>query len=360
MKKTTVIFRKVLTGLMLAVAFALCCSCGGNTVHKPEIPSGMTKIHNITLTVASPNDSHVYSVVYPYHYYVFAADNELVKLQLDYNTQSFVSNEDMNSLLDFIEVHKDYSSRTDDSVFTYELSTSYFDENGNQLFAAATGYDTFPDELNGVIDTLNKLCNEDILDYPSSTIEDIPSFIYAETGLSEKDYPREDILKMIDQNKFTALKKMLSDSSGFPRMMGMYYASVAKNNIQEFATTELREATVIEDSDYTQLVNDYLDALKDMGENWQITHELSQDDVTMIHRDDHPTRGYMYIAKAEVIEKLQKEKDGGVYVCYIPSGEQFERCDFVYNEDASCVLIGYTNAGVKFDDYVKAFYYLRK
>ena len=368
MKRNAAIIRKVLAGLMLAAVFMLCCSCSGNPAggniidasHPSEVPSGMTKIHNITLTVASPNDSHIYSVVYPYHYFVFAADNELVKLNLDYNTQSFVSSEDMDFILDFIEDHRDYSYRTDDSVFTYELSTSYFDENENQLFAVATGYDTFPDELNEVIDTLNKLCNENILDYPGSTIEDIPSFIYEETGFTEKDYPREDILKMIDQNKFTALKKMFSDSSGVSRMMGMYYASVAEDDMKEFATTELREAAVIEDSDYAQFVNDYLDALKGLGENWQITHELSQDDVTMIHRDDHPTRGYMYIAKAEILDKLSKEKDGGVYVCYIPSGEQSERCNFVYNEDASCVLIGYTNAGVNFDDYVKTFYYLGK
>lgn len=147
MKRNAAIIRKVLAGLMLAAVFILCCSCSGNPAgennidasHQSEVPSGMTKIHNITLTVASPNDRHIYSVVYPYHYFVFAADNELVKLNLDYNTQSFVLNEDMDFILDFIENHRDYSYRTDDSVFTYELSTSYFDENDGYVLCLCCG-----------------------------------------------------------------------------------------------------------------------------------------------------------------------------------------------------------------------------
>ena len=75
----------------------------------------------------------------------------------------------------------------------------------------------------------------------------------------------------------------------------------------------------------------------------------------------------MYIAKATEVSEWQEDGNllfddhNGVYYYQMPSFEEYayEDVDFIYNEDASCVLVAYDHSGADFDERVKEFYSLR-
>ena len=159
-----------------------------------------------------------------------------------------------------------------------------------------------------------------------------------------------------DQN-FIAMDKMLREYSGIDGMMSIYYSNVAREDISDYVPTELRDAKSISDVQFETFVNAYLKVLNDeMGENWSLTfEELDPDGLNMINRDGHPTHGFMYIAKAESVKDFRTNVEGDQYIIIVPEGELEQSCYFVYNEDASCVLVGYTNAGNNFNEYVKKF-----
>ena len=55
------------------------------------------------------------------------------------------------------------------------------------------------------------------------------------------------------------------------------------------------------------------------------------------------------------------EDNKGIYYYQMPSFEEgaYEKVNFIYNEDASCVLVAYDHSGTDFDERVKTFYSLR-
>ena len=358
-KKRYIVFLLCILSISITTCFAGCANVLNNNGkdNENQTPEGMTRIYDIELVVASPNEDHIYCVDYPSCYYVFGQHNERVKFEREYEAKHYVKDEDLQYLLDYIYDHNDLTDREDDSLFTYSLTVCYFDENDEMLYEKAWGYDTFPAELNGVIDKINEMCGEDVMPYPSDVISDIPEFIYSETGLTENDYPREDIEKMWADQNFVAMDKMLSEYYGIDGMMSIYYSNVAREDISDYVPTELRDAKSISDVQFETFVNAYLKVLNDeMGENWSLTfEELDPDGLNMINRDGHPTHGFMYIAKAESVKDFRTNVDGDQYVINVPDGELEQSCYFVYNEDASCVLVGYTNAGNNFNEYVKKF-----
>ena len=351
------------------------CACGdsdggqGGKGKQKEIntPEGMAEVYQVALTVASPNVNHIHYVRYPYYYASFSESNSYGDLDLDYDTEHFIPQEDLDFFLDFIEKYDNSAERTDNSVFTYCLRVSYYPEDSDSEYSTlevAYGYDSFPEELNEVIDRVNSLCGDDLLEYPTEMIEDVPSFIYEETKVSEDDYPREDIENMLEERGLFALDDMFSSAGGFAGLMGSYYSSVAAKNIEDITSRGLLDATEISDDDYTEFVEKYIGQLSG---DWEMTHGLSLDGLTMIHKDGHPTHGYMYIGKAEIVSEWEKNGDlaydenGNKCIYMMPDGEEgmTKGCKFVYNKDASVILVDYDCAGLDYDEYVELFYDFR-
>ena len=361
-------FRKILAlilSLMLVLSFAACGSGSGDgektseeeEIHLKDKYKYSGNIYDIQLSIASPNESHVHYLRYPYYYSVFGETNDHVDLDLG-SEAKIIPEEDMDFFLDFIENNDCSDKRTDDSVFTFYFVINF---RGSYDIVSAVGYDTFPEELNEAIDRLNRLCNEDVLEYPTTTIEDIPSFVYEETELTEEDYSREDIESMLSSNGLFVMDHMFSNSNGFAGLKGGYYRNISKENISEYLTTEIREPTEISDEDFEDFVNAYMASIDG---DWSITHELDPEDLTMIDKDNHPTNGHMYLAKATEVSEWQDEglllfdDYNGVYFYRKPSFEEYayEDVNFVYNEDASCVLVAYDHSGTDFDKYVEKGY----
>lgn len=328
---------------------------------------GMAAVYDIQLTVASPNDKHIHFVRYPYYYAVFTEGNDYIDFDLERKTMHYIPQEDLDFFLEFIDKYDDSSDRTDDSKFTYCFSvTCYKDGEDSEIDTRKIvyGYDTFPEELNDVIDRMNRLCNDKLLDYPTEVIEDVPSFIYQELGVGEDKYPREDIEKMFDEYGELALNEMFSDSNGFAGMMSGYYSSISEGNIEKYISSDLREATEISDTDFTEFVDKYL---AELGDGWEVSSEVDTSGLTMIYKDGHPTNGYMYIGKAELVSEWDKKGDleyddyNGRYTYEMPAGGEgmTKISEFIYNEDASVVLVDYKCAGLQYDEYVELFYNLK-
>jgi hypothetical protein len=336
---------------------------GGGEVIGGEDNGDMVEVYQVALTVASPSSKHINYVRFPYYYMEFTDNNKLVDLDLEHKTMHYIPKEDLEFFLDFIEKNDKSAEKTEDSVFTYCLRVSGY--NGGSDLKVAYGYDTFPEELNEVIDRLNKLCKQDLLEHPTEMITDIPSFVYKETGISEDDYPREDVEKMFAEERWLGMDKMFSSSGGFVGMMNAYYGSITAANIEKYIPHEIKDAAKISDEDYTEAVNKFL---AELGDGWEIQGNISTDGLTMIFKDGHPTHGYMYIGKAELVSKWQKSGDlqydefSEQYEYMMPAGGEgmTKRSDFIYNKEADLVLVDYNCAGLDYDEYVELFYNLRE
>ena len=356
----------IISIIVIAVVLAVLAICLLIHRQKNKMDDSMAAVYQVQLIVVSPNNNQINCVRYPYYYMRFTDDNAMIDLDLEYDTMHYIPKEDYDFFRDFIEKNDNTDERTEDSVLTYTFRvTGYTDLSCSDIDTSmvAYGYDTFPVELNEVIDRLNRLCSEDLMEYPTDKIEDIPSFIYQELGVSEDDYPREDIEKMLEDNGPLAMDKMFSSSGGFAGMMNGYYSSITAGKVEKYLPYEVKDATEISDEDYTELVNKYVEKL---GDGWDVMNGIYPDGLTMICKDGHPTNGYMYIGKADLVKKWQEGGDlecreGEALSYLMPAGEEgmSKRSDFIYNEDASLVLVDYNCSGPDYDEYVEIFYNLK-
>ena len=317
---------------------------------------GMVYVQAIRLTVASPSENHVHYINYPLNYYEFSTTNLMIELDLDIASAHWISEEDLDFFLEFIDAHRD-DERTEDSVFAYDLSVDYRDENNESHYDYVYCYDAFPEELNEVIDRLNLLCGEDIMEYPEGLITDYPSFIYQELGVSEDDYPREDIEAMMEMDTTSTL--MLFSTQSFQSAMNSYYHSLAWDRIADYIPTEVREPTYINDASYVNFVNAYLEEL---GPDWHIYTDINPNGLTFI---DGPDGHYMRIARADIVSQWQDEgriegfdSRGGAYRMEEGGCGLDRMCSFIYDEGARFILVDYDFSGANFDENVITFYYL--
>lgn len=317
---------------------------------------GMAYVQSIILTVASPSENHVHHINYPQNYYIFTTTNQMVELNLDIDSAHWISEEDLDFFLEYIDEHRN-DERTEDSVFAYSLSVAYYDENSELQYNYLYCYDAFPEDLNEVIDKLNSLCRENIMEYPEELVTDYPSFIYRELGVSEEEYPREDIEAMIEMDTTSTI--MLFSTQSFQSSMNSYYHSLAWDRIAGYIPTDLREPTYINDASYINFVNAYLEEL---GPEWHIYTDINPNGITFI---DGPDGHYMRIARADIVSQWQDEgrmegfdSRGGAYRMEEGGCGLDRMCSFIYDEGARFILIDYDFSGTNFDENVITFYYL--
>ena len=78
----------------------------------------------------------------------------------------------------------------------------------------------------------------------------------------------------------------------------------------------------------------------------------------------------MYIGKAELVSKWDQDgdiehheyngyDDEFVYMMPVGPEDMSKSSDFLYNEDASVVLVDYNLTGMHYDEYVEIFYNLK-
>lgn len=338
--------------------------------NKAVIGDDMAAVYQIELSIISPTENHINYVRYPYYYQILSENNDLVYFDLDSKTKHYIPKDDLDFFLDFIEKYDNSDNRTDDSVLTYCFRvTCYEDGPDSEILSAKSvyGYDIFPEDLYEVIDRLNKLCNEELLEHPTDVVYDIPDFVYQELGLSEADYSREDIEKMADLYGVNTMNRMVSETNGFEGLMSGYNASISAGKIEKYIPHELREAKKISDEEYTDFVNKYV---KELGDGWELSFGIDQDGLTMIRKDGDQRNGYMYIGKAELVSKWDQDgdiehheyngyDDEFVYMMPVGPEDMSKTSDFLYNEDASVVLVDYNLTGMHYDEYVEIFYNLK-
>ena len=198
--------KKIIHTLLLLCAVLLLGGCGAEardragekneTIQstKQTVGEDQVKLYCIEMTVASPNDTHVYSARYPFHYYYVDREEHRCHLvDMRNNPSKIISRDDFNFFAEYIESmnkKKENDAAAERNVFAYSIYVSYFDSNNEMNSMSYFGYDSFPEELNTVIDKFNELCGENILSYPNEMVVSDVDFLYQEFGYTEADFPR--------------------------------------------------------------------------------------------------------------------------------------------------------------------------
>ena len=203
---------------------------------KQTVEDDQVKLYCIEMTVASPNDAHVYSAKYPFHYfYVDKEDHSCHLVDMINKPSKVISREDFDVFAEYVknmEEEKKNNPSGDDAAFTYSIYVSYFDANDDMDSMYLTGYDTFPEELNRVIDKFNALCGAQILSYPNEKVESDVDFLYQEFGYTDADYPREDMEAMLE-SPYVSLAKLISSTNTLAGYMDGYYTSLEVEKIKD-------------------------------------------------------------------------------------------------------------------------------
>lgn len=203
---------------------------------KQAVEDDQVKLYCIEMTVASPNDAHVYSAKYPFHYcYVDKEDHRCHLVDMKNKPSKIISREDFDVFAEYVksmEEKKKSNPPADGAAFTYSIYVSYYDANDDMDSMYLTGYDTFPKELNTVIDKFNELCGEDILTYPNETVDSDVDFLYQEFGYTEADYPRKDMEAMLE-SPYVSLAKLISSTNTLAGYMEGYYTSLEVEKIKD-------------------------------------------------------------------------------------------------------------------------------
>lgn len=276
--KKKVFFVTLMLGM--ALLFGGCGVRSGNQHgEKPEKTQGIkqtveddqVKLYCIEMTVASPNDTHVYSAKYPYHYfYVDKEEHKCHLIGMPNKPSKIISREDFNVFADYIrdmDAKKENGEASKEGTFAYSIYVSYYDSNNDMDSMYFAGYETFPKELNTVIDKFNELCGETILSYPNDTVDSDVDFLYQEFGYTEADFPRQDMEAMLE-SPYVSLAKLISSTNTLAGYMDEYYTSLELEKIKDKLPDGTEKGQEVSMQELEQFAKEFAASL---GAEWQVS-----------------------------------------------------------------------------------------
>lgn len=238
---------------------------------KQTVEDNMVRLSCIQMTVASPNDAHIYSAKYPHHFYYVDKDEHKCQLiDMRNKPSKTISRDDFDVFAEFIrdidKMQANASSAKGD-VFAYSIYVSYYDSYNNLQSMYCSGYDSFPEELNTVIDKFNELCGGTILLYPNETIVSDVDFLYQEFGYSEADFPRQDIEAMLE-DPHVSVAKLISSTNTLASYMDGYYTSLELDKIKDKLPDGTETGQNVSMQELEQFAKEFAASL---GTEWQIS-----------------------------------------------------------------------------------------
>lgn len=325
----------LLLGCMLCLMSILTgckTSAGGSASTNPT-----NQIISLEIISALENESDVYHINYPRHYYTFDREH----MEVDSNDMLYCINNKTMTEEDFTYI-RDYVLGIPDDIgnggnnISFKVYFRYYDENGEEQKIHTSGRDILPEGWKEFIEYINYVCGEDYLTGEGELVEVTPEYLTEVFGVTDDDVKEGTLEDVIEHSDITIIG-LTNPSFHMSTEINKYYADLKEPFIAPYRPTDLVSVDSTE-AEYEAFIEAYLSKL---GNGWV---EGNSDQKCLRYFYNDITGEAFYLGRSADINELNIDLPGGNNdYCMIHLDAHMEdmtlRTDYIYSVDSKFILV---------------------
>lgn len=302
------------------------------------------RIRNVEVLSAVENEDHIYQVEYPYSYIGFnkaEKKNERIDM-LSVTDRDELTAEDTAYIMNYVQSIPKNTNPDRENV-SFRIWVVYLDEENEQQYLSARGWDDFPEDWGEFIDYMNGLCGGEYLRSEGKVVEVTPELLTELYGVTDEDVRIGTLEDFIEHNELDMVS--LTDHVFYmENELRNYYADIKEPLIAPYRPYRLESVESTEE-EYEAFMTDFLGRLDG---DWQ---ELESNQNYLRYYVNTETGDDFYIGKTTDLENMNIEppadEDGyyGIALDAHMEGMVFG-CDFFYNLDKKFIMVNVPGEGV--------------
>ena len=334
------------TSLRIIVLFAvvMLAGCGKQEpVAEKEEKQWDIRIRTIEVVSAVENEDHIYQVEYPYTYIAFNKEekkNERIDM-LGVKDRDELTKEDTEYIMNYVKNIPENTNPDRENV-SFRIWLVYLDENNEQQYLSAWGWDEFPEDWGEFIDYMNGLCGGEYLRSEGEVVEVTPQLLTDLYGVTDDDVRGGTLQDFIEHNEYNMVD--LTDHVLYmENELRDYYADMKETLIAPYRPYEIESVESTEE-EYDAFMEDFLGRLDGEWEERESGQNYLRYYVNTENGDD------FYIGKTIDLENMNLEhpadEDGyyGIALDAHMEGMVFGM-DFFYSPDKKFIMVNLLGAG---------------
>ena len=329
----------------LILALFMCsvgCSKSAPVAEKKEEPREI-RIRTVEVVSAVENEDHIYQVEYPYSYIAFNKEekkNERIDM-LGVKDRDKLTKEDTEYIMNYVKSIPENTNPDRENV-SFRIWLVYLDENNEQQYLSAWGWDEFPEDWSEFIDYMNGLCGGEYLHSEGEVVEVTPQLLTELYGVTDEDVRGGTLEDFIEHNEYNMVD--LTDHVLYmENELRNYYADMKETLIAPYRPYEIESVESTEE-EYDAFMEDFFGRLGGEWEERESGQNYLRYYVNTENGDD------FYIGKTIDLENMNLEppadEDGyyGIALDAHMEGMVFGM-DFFYSPDKKFIMVNLLGAG---------------
>ncbi len=303
------------------------------------------RIRTVEVLSAVENEDHIYQVEYPYSYIAFDKEekkNERIDM-LGVTDRDELTKEDTEYIMNYVQSIPE-NTNPDREKVSFRIWLVYLDENNEQQYLSAWGWDEFPEGWGEFIDYMNGLCGGEYLRSEGEVVEVTPQLLTELYGVTDEDVRGGTLQDVIEHNGLDIV-----DLTGHVLYMENelrnYYADMKESLIEPYRPYEIDSVESTEE-EYDAFMEDFLGRLDGEWEERESDQNYLRYYVNTENGDD------FYIGKTTDLENMNLEPpadEDGYYAIALDAhmeGMVFGM-DFFYSPDKKFIMVNLLGGGVE-------------
>lgn len=336
------IFLVTINIMMLAILLTGCAN-PKPVAEKNEAPRNI-RIRTVEVVSAVENEDHIYQVEYPYSYIAFNKEekkNERIDM-IGVKDRDELTKEDTEYIMNYIRSLPEDTDPDRENV-SFCIWLVYLDENNEQQYLSAWGWDEFPENWGEFIDYVNGLCGGEYLRSEGEVVEVTPQLLTDLYGVTDEDV-REGTLEDFIEHKELDIVDLTNHVFYIENELRNYYADMKETLIASYRPYEIESVESTEE-EYDVFMEDFLGRLEGEWEERESDQNYLRYYINTENGDD------FYIGKTTDLENMNLEpptdEDGyyGIALDAHMEGMVFGM-DFFYSPDKKFFMVNLLGDGV--------------
>lgn len=336
------IFLVTINIMMLAILLTGCAN-PKPVAEKNEAPRNI-RIRTVEVVSAVENEDHIYQVEYPYSYIAFNKEekkNERIDM-IGVKDRDELTKEDTEYIMNYIRSLPEDTDPDRENV-SFRIWLVYLDENNEQQYLSAWGWDEFPENWGEFIDYVNGLCGGEYLRSEGEVVEVTPQLLTDLYGVTDEDV-REGTLEDFIEHKELDIVDLTNHVFYIENELRNYYADMKETLIASYRPYEIESVESTEE-EYDVFMEDFLGRLEGEWEERESDQNYLRYYINTENGDD------FYIGKTTDLENMNLEpptdEDGyyGIALDAHMEGMVFGM-DFFYSPDKKFFMVNLLGDGV--------------
>ena len=312
------------------------CSKQTPVTEKKEEPREI-RIRTIDVLSAVENEDHIYQVNYPYTYISYnkqERQNERIDM-LGVKERDELTKEDTEYIMNYVQSIPENTNPDRENV-SFRIWLVYLDENNEQQYLSAWGWDEFPEDWGEFIDYMNGLCGGEYLRSEGEVVEVTPELLTELYGITDEDVRGGTLQDLIEHNEYNMVD--LTDHVLYmDNELRDFYADTKESFIAPYRPYEIESVESTEE-EYDAFMEDFLGRLEGKWEERESGQNYLRYYVNTENGDD------FYIGKTTDLENMSLERpadEGGYYGIALDAHMEgmVYGSDFFYSPDKKFFMV---------------------